>query len=136
MEPRDYQMDAFIKGVRERRSLLLSPTGSGKSFIIYLLTRYYAKRTLIIVPTVNLVNQLSSDFDDYGFNSDTMKFVLDSSKYKQGKITPVTRIPIVGDEAVVDIKDGLGILLAWNIGSDLKSKLLSMNSNLNFLDSL
>lgn len=72
----------------------------------------------------------------YGFNSDTMKFVLDSSKYKQGKITPVTRIPIVGDEAVVDIKDGLGILLAWNIGSDLKSKLLSMNSNLNFLDSL
>ena len=70
MEPRDYQMDAFIKGVRERRSLLLSPTGSGKSFIIYLLTRYYAKRTLIIVPTVNLVNQLSSDFADYGFNSD------------------------------------------------------------------
>ena len=37
--PRDYQIDAFVHAVRERRSLLLSPTASGKSFIIYLLSR-------------------------------------------------------------------------------------------------
>ena len=52
---------------------MLSPTASGKSFIIYLLVRYYAKRTLIIVPTTSLVSQLASDFADYGFDSD--KFV-------------------------------------------------------------
>jgi superfamily II DNA or RNA helicase len=69
LEPRDYQIDAFIHAVRENRSLLLSPTASGKSFIIYLLMRYYSKKTLIIVPTTSLVSQLSSDFSDYGFDS-------------------------------------------------------------------
>lgn len=68
--PRDYQLDAFIHCVRENRALLLSPTASGKSFIIYLLVRYYAARTLIIVPTTSLVSQLASDFADYGFDSD------------------------------------------------------------------
>ena len=60
-EPRDYQLEAFIHAVRHRRSLLLSPTASGKSFIIYLITRYYRARTLIIVPTTSLVSQLASD---------------------------------------------------------------------------
>ena len=68
--PRNYQIDAFVHAVRERRSLLLSPTASGKSFIIYLLSRYYNARTLIIVPTTSLVSQLASDFADYGFASD------------------------------------------------------------------
>ena len=44
---------------------------SGKSLIIYLLARYYDLPTLIIVPTINLVNQLASDFSDYNFDSDT-----------------------------------------------------------------
>ena len=70
MQPRDYQLDAFIHSVRQRRALLLSPTASGKSFIIYLLTRYYNARTLIIVPNISLVSQLASDFADYGFASD------------------------------------------------------------------
>ena len=66
--PRDYQLEAFVHAVRERRALLLSPTASGKSFIIYLLTRYYNAKTLIIVPTTTLVHQLEKDFDDYGYN--------------------------------------------------------------------
>ena len=71
IEPRDYQIDAFLHAVRSRRALLLSPTASGKSLIIYLIMRYInAKRTLIIVPTISLVSQLASDFSDYGFVSD------------------------------------------------------------------
>lgn len=70
LEPRDYQIDAFVHAVRTRRSLLLSPTASGKSLIIYLLVRYYSSRTLIIVPTISLVSQLATDFADYGFESD------------------------------------------------------------------
>lgn len=66
-KPRDYQLDAFVHAVRERRALLLSPTASGKSFIIYLLTRYYNAKTLIIVPTTTLVHQLASDFKEYGY---------------------------------------------------------------------
>jgi len=68
-ERRDYQIDAFTYAVRNRRTLMLSPTASGKSFIIYLIARYYNARTLIIVPTTSLVSQLASDFSDYGFLS-------------------------------------------------------------------
>ena len=89
MQPRDYQLDAFVHAVRERRALLLSPTASGKSFIIYLLVRYYAKRTLIIVPTTSLVSQLSSDFADYGFQSDTFVHRVFAGQDK-GSTKPIT----------------------------------------------
>jgi superfamily II DNA or RNA helicase len=53
--------------------LLLSPTGSGKSLIIYLLARFYLeeqdKKLLIIVPTISLVAQMTKDFEDYGLDS-------------------------------------------------------------------
>ena len=67
--PRDYQLDAFVHAIRTRRTLLLSPTASGKSLIIYLLARFLQhkglKKGLIVVPTVSLVEQLTSDFKDY-----------------------------------------------------------------------
>lgn len=65
-DPRDYQMEAFVHAVRKRRGLLLSPTGSGKSLIIYLIACYYRTKTLIVVPTTSLVHQMASDFEDYG----------------------------------------------------------------------
>lgn len=68
--PRDYQLKSFIHGVRKRRTILLSPTASGKSFIIYLLARYYNLKTLLVVPNVALVNQMYTDFQEYGFDSE------------------------------------------------------------------
>lgn len=79
-KPRDYQLDAFVHAVRERRALLLSPTASGKSFIIYLLTRYYNAKTLIIVPTTTLVHQLEADFKDYGYFSERPDHRLSNSR--------------------------------------------------------
>ena len=67
LEVRDYQLDAFVYSVRNNRSLLVSPTASGKSFIIYLLTRYFNVKTLIVVPTTTLVHQMASDFSSYGY---------------------------------------------------------------------
>lgn len=69
-QARDYQIQAFTHAIRHRRSLLLSPTASGKSLIIYLLSRYINKRTLIIVPTVSLVNQMAGDFRSYGYQDE------------------------------------------------------------------
>lgn len=69
LEPREYQLDAFVHAIRKRRALLLSPTASGKSLIIYLLTKYYQTDTdkiLVIVPTTSLVHQMMSDFVSYG----------------------------------------------------------------------
>lgn len=67
-ESADYQNRALAYGIANHRSLIVSPTGSGKSVIIYGLSRYYNKKTLIIVPTVSLVSQMYSDFCDYSKN--------------------------------------------------------------------
>ena len=66
-EERGYQFDSILKCLRSRRRTLLSPTSSGKSLIIYILARWYAGRTLIIVSTTGLVAQMESDFREYGF---------------------------------------------------------------------
>ncbi len=67
---RDYQLDAIEKGLQRKRGILLSPTGSGKSLIIYALLSWYLskhkKKALVIVPTTSLVEQMKSDFISYG----------------------------------------------------------------------
>ncbi len=67
--PHEYQLDAVRNALSKKRILLLSPTGSGKSLIIYLILRYLLehrnKKYLIVVPTTGLVNQLYNDFADY-----------------------------------------------------------------------
>jgi len=69
---RDYQFDAFVEGIKRMRAILVSPTGSGKSLIIYCLMRWYLDnyddKVLIIVPTTSLVEQMNSDFKSYGYN--------------------------------------------------------------------
>jgi len=68
--PRDYQTRAVAHAIRNNRALILSPTASGKSFIIYSLIKYYfaakkIKKALLIVPTTSLVAQMNSDFASY-----------------------------------------------------------------------
>jgi superfamily II DNA or RNA helicase len=73
---RDYQIQAVQLALSRDRALLVSPTASGKSLIIYSLVRYYHKmgeRTLILVPTTSLVEQMSSDFEDYGWYGHVQK---------------------------------------------------------------
>ena len=110
--PRDYQMEAFRTAVQYGRQLLLSPTASGKSLIIYLLARYYNKKTIIIVPTTSLVEQMAKDFIDYGYDKEICKIysgqpVFDSeitittwqSFAKAPKEVMQTFDVVVGDEA-------------------------------------
>ena len=73
VKPRDYQYKAVYEAIKNNRKLLLSPTGSGKSLMIYSIVRYYAataKKILIIVPTTSLVEQMVDDFISYGWNAD------------------------------------------------------------------
>lgn len=90
LEIRDYQLDSFIHCVRNRRALFLSPTASGKSLIIYWLTRYYNRKTLIIVDSINLLHQLSTNFRQYGFdNVDSAIHLIYSGSAKTSK-APIT----------------------------------------------
>ena len=69
IEIRDYQEEAFRTAVAKQRCLLVSPTASGKSLIIYALMRWWRevheRKILIVVPSISLVSQLISDFKDY-----------------------------------------------------------------------
>ena len=69
IEVREHQLNAYIHAMQKRRALLVSPTASGKSLIVYLIFRqlhqYQNLKGLIIVPTTSLVEQLYSDFGDY-----------------------------------------------------------------------
>ena len=70
-KPRDYQIDGVYDALRHNRKLLISPTASGKSLMIYSIVRYFVetkKNTLIVVPTTSLVEQMYKDFADYGWD--------------------------------------------------------------------
>lgn len=71
----EHQYKAFLAAIREKRMLLLSPTGSGKSLIQYLIIRYLQskgkQKGLMIVPRTSLVEQMFTDFKSYGYDSDT-----------------------------------------------------------------
>jgi superfamily II DNA or RNA helicase len=85
IEPRDYQYNAVYEAIKNDRKLLLSPTGSGKSLMIYSIVRYYtatAKKILIIVPTTSLVEQMVNDFISYGWNADDFVHKIYSGKDK------------------------------------------------------
>jgi superfamily II DNA or RNA helicase len=70
-KPRDYQVEGVYDALRRNRRLLISPTGSGKSLMIYGVCRYHveaSRKVLIVVPTTSLVEQMYKDFEDYGWN--------------------------------------------------------------------
>ena len=70
-KPREYQIDGVYDALKHNRKLLISPTASGKSLMIYSIVRYYVgnkKNILIVVPTTSLVEQMYKDFADYGWN--------------------------------------------------------------------
>ncbi len=84
--PHDYQIEAFAKAIRNRRILIVSPTASGKSLIIYMIARYLQqnhRKGVVIVPTTSLVEQLFKDFQDYGWNSDKYVHRLYAGKEKR-----------------------------------------------------
>jgi len=78
-EVKNYQYEALCHGIENKRCVLVSPTGSGKSLIIYTLMRWYLenhdKKVLVIVPTTNLVEQMRKDFCDYGFDKDEIHII-------------------------------------------------------------
>jgi superfamily II DNA or RNA helicase len=76
LSPHDHQIDAICHSLNHSRCVLLSPTASGKSLIIYSLCRHYqrvippSRKILIVVPTISLVAQMFSDFKDYSSETD------------------------------------------------------------------
>ena len=84
-EPRDYQINAVYDALKYNRKLLVSPTASGKSLMIYSIVRYFTerdKKILLVVPTTSLVEQMYKDFEDYSWNAEDYCHKIYSGKEK------------------------------------------------------
>ena len=92
---RDYQYQAIYECLRYNRRLLLSPTASGKSLMIYALVRYYtnlSRNVLIVVPTTSLVEQMYKDFESYGWKASSYchRIYAGQEKYTNHKVVITT----------------------------------------------
>lgn len=90
--PRDYQIDGVCDALKHNRRLLISPTASGKSLMIYSLVRYYVskhEKILLVVPTTSLVEQMYKDFQDYGWDAESYCHRIYSGREKTNE-HPVT----------------------------------------------
>jgi superfamily II DNA or RNA helicase len=90
--PRSYQVEGVYDALRHNRKLLISPTASGKSLMIYSIVRYYVDRNekiLLVVPTTSLVEQMYKDFQDYGWDADSYCHRIYSGREKTNEF-PVT----------------------------------------------
>ena len=90
--PRKYQIEGVYDALRHNRKLLISPTASGKSLMIYTLVRYYVdkgEKILLVVPTTSLVEQMYKDFQDYGWNAESYCHRIYAGKEKTNEY-PVT----------------------------------------------
>ena len=90
--PRKYQIEGVYDALKHNRKLLISPTASGKSLMIYALVRYYVakqQKILLVVPTTSLVEQMYKDFLDYGWEADSYCHRIYAGKEKTNEY-PVT----------------------------------------------
>jgi superfamily II DNA or RNA helicase len=90
--PRQYQIEGVYDALKHNRKLLISPTASGKSLMIYSIVRYYAdkgQKILLVVPTTSLVEQMYKDFQDYGWDAESYCHRIYSGREKTNEY-PVT----------------------------------------------
>jgi hypothetical protein len=69
----------------------------------------------------------------YGLDSSLLFAVTDSSPFKLGKYTPLTRIPIVSDDVFREFSEVTALILSWNLSDKLKHMLLGLNPKIRFL---
>ena len=69
----------------------------------------------------------------YNLDSTVLDYVTDASEHKQGKYTPLTRIPIVGDEIFAEYDKVYALILSWNISDIIKENLKKINDKIEFL---
>ena len=94
-EPRPYQIEGVHDALRFNRKLLISPTASGKSMMIYSIVRYMVDKghdVLLVVPTTSLVEQMFKDFEDYGWDAEKYchKIYSGREKYDNRPVTITT----------------------------------------------
>jgi len=124
IEPYDYQLDAYTHALSEKRSLVISPTGSGKSLIIYLMMRWYLEehedRVLIVVPTTSLVEQMYKDFGEYSSHDDSFNVETEVHRIYSGKekIGMLQRVIVTTWQSAINLPKSWFSMYGMTIGDE------------------
>jgi len=110
----------FIRKVCERRNRFLQDL-------------YHLKNAGTAIIGVGAAAKGNTLLNFYRLDASIIDYVTDSSKLKQGKYTPGTRIPICGDDVFAEYDEVAALILSWNISETLKRTLLGINPNIRFL---
>ena len=95
---RDYQEAAIKQVIKSGRGIILMPTRSGKSMVMYgAALNIGFNKLLIIVPNIQLVKQMYKDFIDYGWDPKDITMFSGSSK----NYTPDSRIIIANSQYIL-----------------------------------
>ena len=69
----------------------------------------------------------------HGLDSTVIRCITDASEHKQGKYTPLSRIPVLADEEFARYERPYALILSWNIGEGLRRAILNINPNTRFI---
>ncbi len=69
----------------------------------------------------------------HGLNKTHLHCMTDASSFKQGKFTPLSRIPILSDDEFAKHDKPYAVILSWNIGEGLRRAILNINPNTRFI---
>ena len=95
--------------------------------------KYYKSRDYKIVG-IGAAAKANTLINTFKLDNSHIDFITDASKYKIGKFTPKSRIPIYNDKKLSKYKKICAILLTWNLKKQLKKKLISINKDINFIE--
>ena len=95
---------------------------------------YEIRRRNIPIVAVGAAAKGNTFLNFYNLTNTILDYVTDSSPHKQGKYTPLSRIPIVGDEIFAKYNGEVcALILSWNIANQIKDGLAKINPNIKFI---
>lgn len=104
-----------------------------KKKIVHSKIKFFKKKGFKIAG-IGAAAKANTLLNTFGLNYKHIDFMTDASKFKIGKYTPKSRIPIYKDEKLTKYEKICAILLSWNISSLLKKKLIQINKEIKFIE--
>lgn len=106
-KPYQHQIEAVQKSLKRKRITIESATGSGKSLNLFLMCNFLKmnredEKILIVVPTVQLVEQMTKDFQEYASNyTDYSKYIQKIYSSMDKDLKWLTDVNIKSDKYIV-----------------------------------
>ena len=90
-------------------------------FLNYLITEQAEGKVVVAYGAAAKGNTL---LNFAGVKEDLLQFVVDKNPNKVGKFLPGSRIPIVGEQALLEVKPDVIVILPWNLTSEIEHQLV------------